>query len=126
MFGIVFLASVVFTTTDSDSLAPEDGLPAISLVANEVTPVKLAFSSETALTDARLSLQLPVGVELVGYNGQSDLSWNTNLQPGKNVLRLPLVGRTATANAGGGPVLLIARLEHPTGTKTFRLQVTVK
>ena len=67
-----------------------DGLPVISLIVNEVTPVKLAFSSETALSDARLSLELPVGVELLGHDGQSDLSWTTDLEPGRNVLRLPL------------------------------------
>jgi hypothetical protein len=106
-----------------DAAAPETGLPSINLVTNTVTPVKFAFSSETALADARLSLSLPVGVELVGYDGQSDLSWTTDLEPGTNVLRLPLVGREAGRTAASN--LLIARLEHPKGTKTFRLQVTV-
>lgn len=89
------------------------------LERDTVTPIKLVFSSPIALTDARLSLQLPVGVELAGYNGRSDLSWSTNLEPGKNILRLPLVGHMPVS------AQLVAKLEHPNGTKTFRLQVTV-
>jgi len=107
------------TLTQSPVTAPDNGFRTIHLAADTVTPVKLAFSSERALTDARLSLSLPVGVELVGYDGRSDLSWSTDLESGTNVLRLPLVGRTA------GTDFLIARLQHPSGSKTFRLQVTV-
>ena len=99
--------------------APETTLQSIHLATNTVTPVKLAFSSETALEDARLTLSLPVGVELMGYDGQTDLSWNTDLEEGTNVLRLPLIGRKAAND------VLIARLEHPSGAKTFRLPVTV-
>jgi hypothetical protein len=119
--AILLVAAVVGTALlapDTDS-APDTGLTSISLTTDTVTPVKLAFSSANALADARLSLSLPVGVELVGYDGRSDISWNTDLEAGTNVLRLPLVGRTA------GTDLLVARLDHPTGTKTFRLQVTV-
>ena len=102
-----------------DVPAPETNLPAIHLATDTVTPVKLAFSSETALEDARLTLSLPVGVELMGYDGQTDLSWNTDLEEGTNVLRLPLIGRLAASD------VLVARLEHPSGAKTFRLPVTV-
>jgi hypothetical protein len=117
LFAAVMLGTVVLAP-DMGS-APDTGFPSISLTTNTVTPVKLAFSSENALADARLSLTLPVGVELVGYSGRSDISWNTDLEEGTNVLRLPLVGRTAVSD------LLVARLEHSTGTKTFRLHVTV-
>jgi len=116
LLAAVMLGTVILNGTDS---APDPGLPSISLTTDTVTPVKLAFSSESALEDARLSLSLPIGVELVGYDGQSDISWNTDLEEGTNVLRLPLVGRSAASD------LLIARLEHASGTKTFRLQVTV-
>ena len=116
----VLVALLIGSIYLTDSPASDPGLPTISLDTGTVTPVKLAFSSEQALVNARFSIQLPVGVELVGYDGQSDLSWTTDLEPGTNVLRLPLVGRTAVSD------ILIAKLEHPTGTKTFRLQVTVK
>ena len=90
------------------------------MAANTVTPIKLMFESVEALEDARLSLELPVGVELVGYDDRLNLSWTTDLEPGKNVLQLPLVGRMPGSNQ------LIAKLEHPKGTKTFQLQLTVQ
>lgn len=115
------IAAVLVSTVmaPADHPAPETTLQGIHLATNTVTPVKLAFSSETALEDARLSLSLPVGVELMGYDGQTDLSWNTDLEEGTNVLRLPLIGRMAATD------VLVARLEHPSGAKTFRLPVTV-
>jgi hypothetical protein len=117
MLVAVLLGSVVFAPPTGS--APDSGFPSISLATDTVTPIKLAFSSEKALADARLSLTLPVGVELMGYDGRSDFSWTTDLEAGTNVLRLPLVGRMAAND------LLVARLEHSSGTKTFRLQVTV-
>lgn len=116
LVGALLIGTLLVSRPDQ---APEPGIPGIHLATDTVTPVKLAFSSETALADARLSLSLPVGVELVGYDGQSDLSWNTDLEEGTNVLRLPLVGRVAASD------VLVATLEHPSGSKTFRLQVTV-
>ena len=116
LIGALLITSLL---TDPEPRAPETTLQGIHLATNTVTPVKLAFSSETALEDARLTLSLPVGVELMGYDGRTDLSWNTDLEAGTNVLRLPLVGRMAASD------VLVARLEHPSGAKTFRLPVTV-
>ena len=116
LVAALLIGSVLTTPVDP---APETTLQSIQLATDTVTPVKLAFSAETALEDARLTLSLPVGVELMGYDGQTDLSWNTHLEEGTNVLRLPLIGRMAASD------VLIARLEHPSGAKTFRLPVTV-
>jgi anti-sigma factor RsiW len=98
---------------------PSAEIPEVTIALHEVTPVRLAFSAPVALKDARLSLQLPEGVELAGYSGRSQLSWKTDLEPGKNVLRLPLVGHVAAADE------VVATLEHARGTKTFRLKIKV-
>lgn len=119
VFAFVLAASVMFDRLDGNGPDSFSELPHVVLEANTVTPVKLVFSSQSALQDAQLSIQLPVGVELAGYNGRSDLSWTTDLEPGKNILRLPLVGRMSVSDQ------LVAKLEHPSGTKTFRLQITV-
>ena len=119
VFALILAASVMFERLDQSTPAAFAGLPEVVLEVDTVTPVKLVFTSPSALAGARLSLQLPVGVELAGYNGHSDLSWSTDLEPGKNVLRLPLVGHMPASDQ------LVAKLEHPNGTKTFRLLVTV-
>ena len=116
VFAILFVAVLLiqqpFLTSSSE-------LPEVTLALAEVKSVALVFNSEDALQDARISLQLPQGIELVGYNGRKELSWTTDLEQGNNVLRLPLVGHDLMTET------IIARLEHPSGTKTFQLKVTV-
>ena len=118
-FALILSASVLLDNLQPSTPPASTELPHVVLAANTVTPVKLVFSSQSALQGARLSLQLPVGVELAGYNGRSDLSWSTDLEVGKNILRLPLVGHMPASDQ------LVAKLEHPSGTKTFRLHLTV-
>ena len=94
-------------------------VPETTIAMHEVTPVNLVFWSDRALADTRLSIQLPEGIELAGYNERSALTWKTDLEAGRNLLRLPLVGHVAAADE------VTATLEHPQGTKTFRLKVKV-
>ena len=100
-------------------LSPSRDIPEIAITLHEVTPVNLRFAAEAGLADARISLQLPEGVELAGYPGRNSLSWRTDLKEGDNLLRLPLVGHLASSSR------LRAELEHPTGSKSFELQITV-
>lgn len=74
---------------------------------SQVQSVRLMFRSEKALSGVTIELGLPEGVELAGYPDQRQLSWQTDLQSGPNLLDLPvLVSRgggvlTATLNLGG-------------------------
>lgn len=74
--------------------------------ALQIQPVRLLFRSETALSNVTIELGLPEGVELAGYPGQRQLSWQTDLQSGPNLLELPVLVRgsggvlTATLNLG--------------------------
>ena len=98
---------------------PFANVPEATIAMHEVTPVNLVFWAERELQDARLSIQLPEGIELAGYEKRSALTWTTDLEAGRNLLRLPLVGHVATAKD------VTATLEHPQGTKKFRLKITV-
>jgi hypothetical protein len=77
------------------------------------------FSSATALESASLTVLLPEGIELAGFPGQSEITWETSLNAGKNLLPLKLV---ALSPAGGE---VLARLEHNDRNRTFRLRVDV-
>lgn len=90
--------------------APEQAAVQVVRVAPgqpaQVQPVQLVFRSDTALTGVTIELRLPESVELAGYPGQRQLSWQTNLQSGTNVLDLPVLVSgsggvlTATLNLG--------------------------
>jgi hypothetical protein len=98
---------------------PEEGaVSEISIAVNEPREVTLAFHSARALEGAKISIQLPENVALVGYPGRRTLEWETDLAEGNNILRLPVV---ATGAEGGQ---LVAVLEH--GNKTRTLKINLK
>jgi hypothetical protein len=94
-------------------------IPGVTMALEEPRTVNLVFSSTSALESAMLTVSLPEGIELAGFPGQREISWETSLNEGKNLLPLKLVALTAT----GGE--LLARLEHDDRNRTFRLQVDV-
>ncbi len=111
LVAVVLLQAPVFM--------PSSEIPEVTITLHEVTPVNLRFASEVDLQDARLSLQLPEGVAVAGYNDRKTLSWRTDLKAGNNLLELPLLGYVASTDR------LTAQLDHPNGRKTFALQITV-
>ncbi len=66
-----------------------------------------------------MSLALPGNVELVGYGDRRELSWQTDLREGGNLLQLPLVARGTAKDE------LVASLSHGGTSKTFRLKFEV-
>ncbi|MDZ7803329.1 anti-sigma factor family protein [Thiohalophilus sp.] len=98
-----------------------DGTIMVTLAPQQTRTVQLAFHSRQALEDVRLTLQLPEHVEIDGYPGRRELSWQTDLAQGSNRLRLPLILRSNDWQGGE----LIARLEHANGQREFRIQARV-
>lgn len=115
-FAFLFITGVLVQPAN---LTSSSDIPEVTISMHEVTQVNLMFSSEVALHDARVSLQLPEGVQLAGFSGRDTLSWTTDLKEGNNILQLPLVGYLARSDT------LVATLKHASGSKTFELRVTV-
>ncbi len=90
----------------------------VALMLERPETVRLMFNSAKPLQAATLSLVLPENVELVGY-GDRELSWQTDLREGGNLLQLPLVARGTAKDE------LVARLSHGGTSKTFRLRFEV-
>lgn len=87
----------------------------VTLTLNTTTDVRLMFDANEDLENVRLSLNLPANMQLKGFPGQHQISWETRLKKGPNVLRLPI----DVTNAGDGE--LIARLHYGDKMKTFKL-----
>lgn len=94
-------------------------IPDVSMALEEPRTVNLVFSSATAMDGAVLTVSLPDGIELAGFPGQREITWETRLNEGRNLLPLTLIALTPT----GGE--LLARLEHNDRGRTFRLQLNV-
>ncbi len=94
-------------------------IPGVTIALETPRTVNLVFASETALDAATLTVTLPDGIELNGFPGQREITWETSLKQGKNLLPLSLVALTPA----GGEVR--ARLEHEDRDRTFRLRVDI-
>lgn len=117
--GLAIFAVALTLSGTPDVPAVDDSIPGVTIALAEPRTVNLVFSSAEALDTATLTVSLPDGVELEGFPGQSEITWETSLSEGRNLLPLKLIAVTPT----GGE--LLARLEHDDRDRVFRLQVNV-
>lgn len=117
--GIVLWLVAGFFVNVSDVPLPGATIPGVAMTLEEPRTVNLVFASKTALEAATLTVTLPDGIELAGFPGQREISWKTSLAEGRNLLPLELIALTPA----GGEVL--ARLEHDSRKRTFRLRIEV-
>jgi len=116
-FAVWVISGVLLSTPE----VPDVGaaIPGVSIALEQPRIVNLVFASATSLAAATLTVTLPGGIELAGFPGQREITWETSLNEGRNLLPLTLV---ALSPAGG---VLLARLEHEDRDRTFRLRVDV-
>lgn len=116
--GLALFAVTLLLLKSPDAIDTH-GIPGVTMALEQPQTVNLVFASASALVDATLTVALPDGVNVAGFEGQREISWVTTLQQGKNVLPLRLI---ATSPEGGE---LLATLQHADDDRTFRLRVTV-
>jgi len=107
---------VVASTNTNEAVVEQ---PVVSIVLNTQQTIRLAFASSEALTGAKITIRLPENVALVGYPGHRQLSWETDLKKGDNLLSLPII---ATQMAQGE---LVADIEYEGRVKTLMLNLEI-
>jgi predicted anti-sigma-YlaC factor YlaD len=117
--GMALAASLVLGAALAVFFATQPAVQTVALTIDRPETVRLMFNSGKPLKAATLSLALPENVELVGYGNRRELSWQTDLREGGNLMQLPLVVRGATRDD------LVASLSHDGSSKTFRLRIEV-
>jgi len=92
---------------------------AITLNVQQPRTVNLAFNvpAQDRYEQVRFRLILPPGVSLAGRPGKREIAWEDRLEPGRNLLSLPLVAEPGTTGE------LIAQIEIQGVKKTFRIPV---
>lgn len=115
--AIWVLSGVLFNAPDGVIVDP--AMPTITMALEEPRTINLVFSSATVLNDATLTVLLPEGVELAGFEGQREITWVTSLKEGKNLLPLRLIATVPTEG------VLLATLKHGEDDRVFRLRVKV-
>jgi len=117
--AVWIVAGMLMTAPQVPAPDAEPAIPGVTVALEQEKTVRLVFASATALDSATLTVSLPEGIELAGFPGQREITWETSLQEGKNLLPLTLVALTP---AGGE---LVARLDHKDRSRTFRIRVDV-
>jgi len=113
------LFAVTLMFLKSPEMPDAAGGPGVTMSLEQPQTINLVFASASELIDATLTVVLPDGVDVAGFEGQREITWVTSLKAGKNVLPLQLV---ATSPRGGE---LLATLHHRDDDRTFRLTVNV-
>lgn len=114
----IWMIGGLFMTTP-ELPAANSSIAEVTMALEEPRTVNLVFSATEAMDVATLTVTLPSGVELAGFPGQREISWETSLSEGRNLLPLTLIALTPV----GGE--LLARLEHEDRDREFRLRVDV-
>lgn len=117
--GVVMLlvSGVLFNAAETPRI--DASIPGVTVALAEPSTVNLVFAATEPLDGATMTVMLPDGIELEGFPGQREVSWQTSLAAGKNLLPLKLVAVTPT----GGEI--VARLQHENRDRSFRLRVEV-
>lgn len=98
---------------------PEATLETVTVTMSVEKTFRLTFDSKREMQAAAISVELPDGVEIVGYEGRNSVRWRTTVKAGTNILELPII----VQSGNGGAIL--ARLEHEGRQKTFVFAVKV-
>ncbi|HHL45541.1 MAG TPA: hypothetical protein ENJ24_03110 [Gammaproteobacteria bacterium] len=100
--------------------SPESGAtPAVLISMQQPQTVNLVFDVATAMENATLSIVLPDSVEVVGFPGQHEITWQTSLQAGRNILPLPLKGIMHSNST------VVASIEQDGKKKSIRIPIEV-
>jgi len=122
-FGTVIAATLTLWLSFSSPSMFEsnvENVNAIDLVVKKEQTVDLIFNLTNELADATLTLELPNNVEIAGFPGKQQLSWNTSFKKGANRLALPII---ASGESNG---ILIARLSTKGTSKVFRIHINTR
>jgi len=111
-FALWFI-STLFVVQQQSLPAPNE----MTVSLNAAQSVRLMFDAPSNLEQVTLSIKLPENVELTGYSGQSELSWQTSFAKGQNILTLPIMA----VEKGMGE--LTAQLNYGDKVKVFRLVI---
>ena len=117
--GLAFWLIGGFFLTTPDLPSADMEIPGIVMTLEEPHTVNLVFASAEKLDSATLTVTLPDGIEMSGFPGQREITWQTSLKAGRNLLPLTLI---ATSPLGGE---VYATLQHDDRGRTFRLRVDV-
>jgi hypothetical protein len=99
--------------------SPQHSVPRLALTLNETRNVDVLIDSERELKGATIRIAATGSIALDGFDDEQHVDWQADLEPGSNLLSLPVVARTA------GKGQLVAVIEHDGRTRRVAVELTV-
>ncbi|MCB2183745.1 MAG: zf-HC2 domain-containing protein [Desulfobulbaceae bacterium] len=97
-----------------------DILADMTLEVQRQTTIKMVFNAPHDMLHSQVTLQVPLNLEIVGFPGQREISWNTDLLKGKNLLEVPVVAKKA------GQADLITFIDYQNKKKKLTLTTQIQ
>ncbi len=115
--GVALWVAAGFWQPAAERTTPH--VQSITLQVQQPRTVSLAFNvpQQDRYDRVRFRIILPPGVSLADRPGKREIAWQDRLEPGRNLLSLPLVAEPGTRGE------LIAQIEVQGKKKTFRIPV---
>lgn len=117
--GFLLNAPITHTPDATPDQTSGQSIAGVTMTLEEPRTINLVFAAAESMDGATLTVSLPDGIEMSGFPGQREITWQTSLDAGKNLLPLRLI---ATSPMGGE---VLATLRHDDRGRTFRLRVDV-
>ena len=111
------IAVAIVTLLPRSESTQDSATPQITLAASEHRDISISLASAEVLENAEIHVLLSGPVELLGYAGQRELRWRTNLDRGANQLTLPVLAR------GMGRGQLLVEVVHGDKRRTFVVDI---
>ena len=87
----------------------------LRLALYETREIGIAIDADQPILGARLTVRVDGGIELVGFGDTRELSWETDLEQGTNMLALPVLAHSLEQGR------LTALVEHQDGRQQIEL-----
>ena len=98
--------------------SPKQQVASINAQVDQLKNVRIAFDAPNEFEQVTMSVSLPSHVELVGFPGEREITWTTDISKGKNILTLPLMAKRE------GTGTLLAKLSSAGKTKVFTIHLS--
>ena len=108
------LTVVLLRTVDMPAVSPQ-----LALTLHEARNVDVLIDSERELKGATIRVVASGSIVLDGFEDESRVDWQADLERGSNLLSLPVVARTA------GKGRLVAVIEYEGRTQRVAVELTV-
>ena len=110
------LVAVVVMISTMTGQWPGQPDPHVMLIGGQVKTIRVAIESPRAIDGIRVTIDLSDNLEIDGYANQQAISWTTRLEPGVNLIALP-VNAIAT-----GEGQIVARVGLDGDEKVYRIR----